>query len=391
MAALRKFQTSPDRPRYHRGMQQTIETLRARVHAAAAAGEVLRLVGSGSKDFLGQPLQGTALSTAGLQGVVAYEPTELVITVGAATPWREVVGLVAQQRQCMAFDPPVTGPDMTVGGVIAAGLSGPARASVGGVRDFILGAQMINGRGELLNFGGQVMKNVAGYDLSRVLAGSMGTLGIITQASIKVLPQALAEATLCFLGSQEHALAQLMRWRAQPLPIDASCWVLNAAGDGVLALRLRGAAVAIEAARESMLAQAGSGHLAFDEPGTMDWDALRDQRHAFFTQAPSEDACLWRLGVPAATPAMPLGLPRMMEWHGAQRWFWGSAHEAHGLRDWAKRVGGHATLYRVSAAHGEADKAVGVYSPLSPVLQTVNTRLQAQFDPQGVFRTQRLG
>lgn len=372
-------------------MQETITSLSARVRAAADAGELLRIVGSGSKDFLGEPLRGEPLSTAGLSGVVAYEPTELVITVGAATPWQQVVDMLAQERQCMAFDPPVTGADMTVGGVVAAGLSGPARASVGGVRDFILGAQMINGRGEVLNFGGQVMKNVAGYDLSRVLAGSMGTLGVITQASIKVLPVALAEATLCFVATQEHALAQLMRWRAQPLPIDASCWTQDEAGDGVLSIRLRGAGVAIDAARQTMLDQAGAGHLVLDAQRSMDWDALRDQRHAFFTQAPSDDACLWRLGVPAATPAMPLGLPRLMEWHGAQRWFWGSAKEAHGLRDWAKQVGGHATLYRVSAALGEADKAVGVYSPLTPVLQTVNTRLQAQFDPQGVFRTQRLG
>ena len=376
-------------------MQQTIETtaasLSARIRQAAQAGECLRVVGSGSKDFLGEPLQGLPLSTIGLSGVVAYEPTELVITVGASTPWREVQDLVAEQRQYLAFDPPVFGPEMTVGGVIAAGLSGPARATVGGVRDFILGAQMINGRGELLNFGGQVMKNVAGYDLSRVLAGSMGTLGVITQASIKVLPLPLQEQTLCVLGSQADALAQLMRWRAQPLPLDASCWLVDADGQGCLWLRLRGAGVAVEAAVASMRRDAQAANLQPDDARGLDWDAVRDQRQAFFSQAPADDACLWRLSVPAATPAMPLGLPRMMEWHGAQRWFWGSVQEAHGLRDWAQRVGGHATLFRVSAAHGDADKAVGVYAPLSGVLQGVNQRLQEQFDPQGVFRTQRLG
>ena len=375
--------------RYHWPMQTTLLQLTERVRSAAEAGQVLRIVGAGSKDFYGAPLRGEPLSTQGLSGIVAYEPTELVITVGAATPWAQVVDVVSEQRQCLAFDPPCFSADMTVGGVIAAGLSGPARASVGGVRDFVLGAQMINGRGEVLNFGGQVMKNVAGYDLSRVLVGSMGTLGVITQVSLKVLPQALSEASLCFLGQQSDALAQLMRWRAQPLPIDASAW-FEREGQGRLHLRLRGAAVAIEAAREAMLQQAAQGKLRHEEALDVDWAALRDQRHAFFTEAPSEDACLWRLGVPAATAAMPLGLPRLMEWHGAQRWFWGSAHEAHGLRDWAHRVGGHATLFR-SSAHGDADKAVGVFSPMPAVLQTINTRLQAQFDPQGVFRTERLG
>lgn len=377
--------------RYHWPMQTTLLQLTERVRSAAETGQVLRIVGAGSKDFYGAPLRGEPLSTQGLSGIVAYEPTELVITVGAATPWAQVVDVVSEQRQCLAFDPPCFSADMTVGGVIAAGLSGPARASVGGVRDFVLGAQMINGRGEVLNFGGQVMKNVAGYDLSRVLVGSMGTLGVITQVSLKVLPQALSEASLCFLGQQSDALAQLMRWRAQPLPLDASCWLVDADGQGCLWLRLRGAGVAVEAAVASMRRDAQAANLQPDDARGLDWDAVRDQRHAFFSQAPADDACLWRLSVPAATPAMPLGLPRMMEWHGAQRWFWGSVQEAHGLRDWAQRVGGHATLFRVSAAHGDADKAVGVYAPLSGVLQGVNQRLQEQFDPQGVFRTQRLG
>jgi glycolate oxidase FAD binding subunit len=253
---------------------------------------------------------------------------------------------------------------------------------------------MINGKAELLQFGGQVMKNVAGYDVSRLLAGSMGTLGVITQLSIKVLPEPLAERTLTWLGRQEDALAQLLRWRAKPLPMDASCWCATPddAEHGVLSVRLRGAQVAIDVAIERMNADTMGGPLEWQHTDTgLDWDAVRDQAHEFFSRPPAPEACLWRLSVPAATPVMALGLPRLMEWHGAQRWFWASVQEAHGLRDWANSVGGHATLFRTSALNGDADKKVGAYSTQAPVLTQVNERIQAQFDPHGVFRTQRLG
>ena len=372
-------------------MQEAIEALSARIQDAAAHQQVLRIVGGGTKNFLGEPLCGEVLSTAALSGVIAYEPTELVVTAGAGTPLSELNAQLQAQGQFLPFDPPLWG-EATLGGAVAAGLSGPARASVGSVRDYVLGANMLNGRGEALVFGGQVMKNVAGYDVSRLLAGSMGTLGVITQLSVKVLPVPLAERSLCMRGEQAAALAQLLRWRALPLPLDASCWLAGERGTGELWLRLRGAGVAVEAAVAQMRESAHTAGLSLDEGADpLDWTAVRDQTLAFFTQAPSEDACLWRLSVPASTPVISLGLPRLMEWHGAQRWFWANTQEAHGLRDWAQRVGGHATLFRVSAAHGERDKAVGVYSALSAPLQAINTRLQAQFDPHGVFRTQRLG
>lgn len=380
--------------RYHAGMKEAIEQIQSQVQEAARLSRTLRVVGGGTKDFLGEPLQGQPLSTAGLSGVIAYEPTELVITAGAGTPLAEIQALLAEQRQYLPFDPPQWGASSTLGGVVAAGLAGPARASVGGVRDFVLGAHMVNGKAELLQFGGQVMKNVAGYDVSRLLAGSMGTLGVITQLSVKVLPLPLAEKTLAWRGRQEDALAQLLRWRAKPLPIDASCWsaLASEAEMGTLWVRLRGAQVAIDVAVEHMRADTSESSLAWQDDGAaLDWDAVRDQSHAFFSQPPAPDACLWRLSVPPATPVMTLGLPRLMEWHGAQRWFWANVQEAHGLRDWAARVGGHATLFRTSTAHAEADKKVGVYSKQAPVLTQINARLQAQFDPCGVFRTQRLG
>ena len=372
-------------------MQEAIDAITAQIQNAVAQERLLRIVGGGTKDFYGEPLQGETLSTAALNGVIAYEPTELVITAGAGTPLSELQTLVQAQGQFFPFDPPCWGENTTLGGAVAAGLSGPGRASVGSVRDFVLGATMINGRGESLVFGGQVMKNVAGYDVSRLLAGSMGTLGVITELSVKVLPVPLAERSVCLLGDQDDALAQLLRWRAQPLPLDASAWFVDADGQARLWLRLRGAGVAVDAAMTQMLADAALGQLTHDaSAAALDWNAVRDQKLAFFTP-PNDDACLWRLSVPAATPAMTLGLPRMMEWHGAQRWFWANTQEAHGLREWAQRVGGHATLFRCSQAHGEQDKAVGVFSQLSAPLQAINSRLQAQFDPSGVFRTQRLG
>ena len=202
----------------------------ARVQRATASSTPLRLRGGGSKDFYGQALNGDILDMSAYAGVISYEPSELVVTVRAGTRLAELETLLAAHGQCLPFEPPhfqlnAARSEATVGGMVAAGLSGPARASAGGVRDFVLGAKLINGRAELLTFGGQVMKNVAGYDVSRLLVGAMGTLGVITEVSLKVLPVAPAEATLVFELPQRQALDQLHRWGAQPLPLNASCWV----------------------------------------------------------------------------------------------------------------------------------------------------------------------
>ena len=212
----------------------------------------MRLRGGGTKDFWGAPLQGEVLDTRAYAGIISYEPSELVVTVRGGTPLAELEAALAEKGQCLAFEPPHFGPGATVGGMVAAGLSGPARASVGAVRDFVLGARCINGKGEDLTFGGQVMKNVAGYDVSRLLAGSWGTLGIVTEVSLKVLPIAPAEATLMYAGiAQKEALDLLHRWGGQPLPLNASAWVHDSTaepGDDYLFVRLRGAVAAVESA-----------------------------------------------------------------------------------------------------------------------------------------------
>ena len=374
--------------------QQLIDAVRA----AAASGRTLRLRGGGTKDFWGAPLQGEVLDTRSYAGIISYEPSELVVTARCGTPLAELEAALAEKGQCLAFEPPHFGPGATVGGMVAAGLAGPARASVGSVRDFVLGARMINGKGEDLIFGGQVMKNVAGYDVSRLLAGSWGTLGIVTEVSLKVLPVAPGEATLMCAGiGQKDALDLLHRWGGQPLPLNASAWVHDTTanpGDDYLFVRLRGAVAAVESAVTRMGADAqarGAKVLRMDNQEAMqDWRASGEQTLQFF-EPPSGDLCLWRLSVPQTAPVIDLPYAQYIEWQGAQRWLWAPATAATQLREAARAAGGHATLFRASLLGGSSDKAVGVSAPLDAVQQRIQRELQKQFDPQGVFATGRLG
>ena len=373
-------------------MQAILDDFAQRIRDAAHTQTPLRFRGGGSKDFYGQSLQGDVLDTRAYSGVISYEPSELVITVRAGTRLAEVEQLLAQQGQCFAFDPPHFGAQATVGGMVAAGLAGPARASVGTVRDFVLGIRVLNGQGEDLTFGGQVMKNVAGYDVSRLMAGSLGQLALITEVSLKVLPLAPSEATLACAGmTQAVALALLHRWGAQPLPLNASAWVQD-----TLYIRLRGAIAAVASAIQKMTDDAktlGASVTHMGDEAIADWQASAEQTLPFFAQASSADACLWRLSVPQTTPDLAsLGISEAsyIEWHGAQRWIWAPAARAEFLRQITRQVGGHATLFKTSALHGEADKSVGVFSPLEAVQQRIQTQLKKQFDPAGVFNPGRV-
>jgi glycolate oxidase FAD binding subunit len=382
-------------------MEAQLNSLIDAVRQAAADGRTLRLRGGGSKDFWGQSLTGEVLSTRDYRGIVSYEPSELVVTVRCGTPLAELEAALAEKGQCLAFEPPHFGHGSangaTVGGMVAAGLSGPSRATVGAVRDYILGARFINGLGEHLTFGGQVMKNVAGYDVSRLMAGSWGTLGLITEVSLKVLPVAPAEATLMIAGlAQGPALDLLHRWGGQPLPLNASAWVRDTTAQPVadyLFVRLRGAVAAVQSAVAKMSADAvalGAQVQAMDNAeAAQDWRASNEQTLPFF-DAPSADACLWRLSVPQTAPVLDLPYAQYIEWQGAQRWLWAPASAAATVRELAQKVGGHATLFRASAKHAETDKAVGVNTPLDAVQQRIQQQLQKQFDPKGVFATGRL-
>jgi glycolate oxidase FAD binding subunit len=336
---------------------------------------------------------------------LSYEPSELVITVRCGTPLAEVEAALAQKGQCFAFEPPHFGKGATIGGMVAAGLSGPSRASVGTVRDFVLGARVINGKGEHLTFGGQVMKNVAGYDVSRLLAGSWGQLGLITEVSLKVLPVAPGEATLVCAGvSQSQALKLINQWGGQPLPLNASAWVHDTSASpsqDFFFVRLRGAIAAVDAAVIKMSADvqalgAQVTRMSADDTDD-DWKASGEQTLDFF-QAPTEQDCLWRLSVPQTAPVLDVRVngascPQYTEWHGAQRWLWAPAAEAAQVREAAIKVGGHATLFRTSAASqqtmGDVDKQAGVYTPLNAVQQRIQNELKKQFDPAGVFNPGR--
>jgi len=346
------------------------------VQTARAAKASLRIVGGGTKEFHGHTPSGTPLDVTPLAGVSSYEPSELVVTVRGGTRLADLEAALADKGQALAFEPPRFGPASTVGGMVAAGLAGPARASAGGVRDHVLGATLLNGRGEVLSFGGQVMKNVAGYDVSRALAGSMGVLGVICEVSLKVLPAAPASATLRFECAQTEALQRLHAWGGQPLPISASAW-----WNDMLVLRLSGARAAVEAA----LAQLGGEGI---EPALAAsfWSGLRDQRDEFFASADKAvagGATLWRLSLPQT--AAPLALPgeQLVAWGGAQRWICTPA-TAVAVREAATAAGGHATRYR------GGDRRQGVFHPLAPTMQRLQDRLMDAFDPDRVFDRARL-
>ncbi|MDO8250539.1 MAG: glycolate oxidase subunit GlcE [Rhodoferax sp.] len=361
-----------------------------RILAAAADHTPLRIRGGGTKDFYGESLQGELLDVTALTGITSYEPTELVVTVRAGTPLAELEAALAEKGQCLAFEPPHFGAGATVGGMVAAGLSGPARASAGAVRDFVLGVNLLNGRGELLTFGGQVMKNVAGYDVSRLMVGAMGTLGLLTEISLKVLPVAPAEATLVFELDQARALAQLHRWGGQPLPLNASCWVRDASAAArpeLLFVRLRGAVAAVEFACRKMTQEVPGTRLANAQAGP-DWQACRDLRLPFFVKPDPNTLALWRLSLPQTAPVLDLPYAQFIEWHGGQRWLWAPAEAQAQLRQAAAEVGGSATLF--IASYESNTGARGRFNPLKPPLDRIHQRLKAEFDPAGIFNPGRL-
>ncbi len=400
-------------------MADVLQRLLDQVQHARASRLALDIRGGNTKSFYGGVPRGMALDVTPLTGITSYEPSELVVTVRGGTRLAELEAALAACGQCLPFEPPRFGGAVsaghdarhgaphctddddpnadgadgadgwaaadatttggTVGGMVAAGLAGPARAAVGGVRDYVLGATLLSGKGELLHFGGTVMKNVAGYDVSRFLAGSMGVLGVICEVSLKVLPVPPATLTLRLEADQADAIQRFNQWGGQPLPLNASAW-----WDGMLVLRLSGAVAAVQAAQQKI-----GGEVV--EPALADgfWRGLRDHADEFFTAAAiavnavDSGAALWRLSVPATTPPLPLPGEQLLEWGGAQRWVCTTAPAAV-LRDAAQAAGGHAVLFR-----GQ-DKSAGAFAPLAPPLLRIQRALKLAFDPDGIFNPGRL-
>lgn len=343
--------------------------LQERVRAAAAARAPLRPRGGGSKDFYGNEPSGDVLDTRGHAGIVSYEPTELVVTARCGTPLAELEAELARQGQMLAFEPPRFSPQATLGGCVAAGLSGPRRAAAGAVRDFVLGARLLDGAGRDLSFGGQVMKNVAGYDVSRLLAGSLGTLGVILEVSLKVLPRPAAERTLRLDMDAASALESVNRWAGRPLPVSATLWA-----GGALSVRLSGAETAVKAAA----ARIGGDAL---EPAQADsfWEGVREQSDPFFGDATP----LWRLSLPSTAPDPVMPGRQMAEWGGALRW-WKTGASAAEVRAAAEKAGGSATLFR------GGDRSAGAFHPLTPALAKLHRGLKAAFDPSGILSPGRM-
>ena len=374
---------------------------RERVIAAHREHRPLQLRGAGTKDFYGETLPGEALQGEALpsetlpggslpceprrgealpgktpnaelldlrsyRGIVDYEPSELVITARCGTPLSEIESALNDRGQFLAFEPPAFKGDPTIGGVIAAGLAGPRRMYAGAARDFVLGVTLLDARGEILRFGGQVMKNVAGFDVSRLLCGSLGILGVLTEVSLKVLPQPRAEETLRFEMPAQQAVEAFNRWSGQPLPLSGAAWC-----KGVAWLRLSGAASAVRAAHERL-----GGERVDSTAALQWWDALRHHTHPIF-----ENSTVWRLSVPDTTPPQDLPGDPLIDWGGALRWY-GSDDAS--IREIAIAAGGTALCWRGPAP------ASGRFHPLQPTAATLNRRLKAQFDPHGIFNPGRL-
>jgi glycolate oxidase FAD binding subunit len=363
-----------------------LRALIERVQQARETRGTLCIRGGDTKAFYGDGPRGEPLDMGGLSGISSYEPTELVVTVRAGTKLAELEAVLAEKGQCLAFEPPRFARDGddagtaprggTVGGMVAAGLSGPSRAAVGAVRDHVLGLTLLNGKAEVLSFGGQVMKNVAGYDVSRVIAGSMGVLGAICEVSLKVLPLPAASATLRFEMDQAGAIRQLNQWAGRPLPLHASAW-----WQGLLVLRLSGAAAAVRAAAQSL-----GGELVPPELAAGFWDGLRDHGDEYFVNARAaldSGATLWRLSLPPTAPPLALDGDCLIEWGGAQRWL-SATLPAATVRDAAAAAGGHATLFM---GH---ERSAGVFAPLKSPLDRIHRELKRAFDPDGVFNPGRL-
>jgi glycolate oxidase FAD binding subunit len=348
-------------------MEAELLALRERVLAAKARQVPLQLRGAGTKDFYGESVSGEPLDLSGYCGVIEYEPSELVISARCGTSLAQIETALAEHGQFLAFEPPCLGADPTLGGVIATGLSGPRRLQVGPARDFVLGATLLGADGEVLHFGGRVMKNVAGFDVSRLLCGSLGIFGIMTELSIKVLPKPRVEETVRLEMPESHAIETFNRWAGQPLPISAAAWY-----EGAAWLRLSGAEPAVQAARATI-----GGDRVFPTLATRWWNALRHYSHPLFS-----DSTVWRVSVPPTAPPLSAPVAPLIDWGGALRWYSGELQTVD-VRALATAVGGTALRWR---GEGPGSR----FHPLSPAIAELHRRLKRSFDPDGLFNPGRL-
>ena len=351
--------------------------LQQQIEQAVVDKTKFNIVGNNTKSFLGVINDAPALDVSAHSGVVSYEPTELVITARAGTTLREINTRLSEYDQTLAFEPPAFGSDATLGGTVACALAGPAKPYLGGTRDYILGCKILNGKGQILQFGGEVMKNVAGYDVSRLMTGAMGTLGLLLDISVKVLPKAKSELTLSATMESDKAIEDMQALAALGLPITASAYI-----EGTLYIRLSGTETAINAAANKLESSDSTHSTVYASDDTELWTQLKEHTHPFFQNQSS----LWRISVPALTKPLDLDGTWLYDWAGTQRWLFTDV-AANAIRSQCESAGGHATLYRGS---DELKRSVGVFHPLPKALLTLQQRLKHEFDPQCVFNHQRL-
>ncbi len=346
---------------------ELVQQYQQQIQDAYAAETPLCIQGGGSKAFYGRKIKAEILDVSANAGVISYEPTELVITVRAGTTISEINEVLAKQNQMLAFEPPCFATNATAGGMVACGLSGPRRPYVGAVRDFVLGLKCLNGKAEILNFGGQVMKNVAGYDVSRLMTGAMGTLGVLLEISLKVLPKPEYELTLKGESDVATAIQLMNKWAGQSIPISATSF-----HDGNIYIRLSGHKSAVHAASSQF-------SLSEYTDGENYWESLREHRHDFF----SDDENLWRLSVPSTTEKLNINGQWLVEWGGTLRWL-ETSESTEQIRNVVSKAGGHATLFRGGDREGD------VFQPLSSGIEQLHVALKNAFDPKRILNRGRL-
>ena len=351
------------------------QQLQKQVQNAFEKKTALCIIGGNSKSFYGhadaRSASAQALDMSGHLGILNYEPTELVITVRAGTPLQDIENLLEENGQMLPFEPPAFTDNATIGGTIACNLSGPRRAYAGAARDFLLGCKIINGKGEILSFGGEVMKNVAGYDVSRLMAGAMGTLGIVLEVSLKVLPKPEVESTQLFQCSAVEALEKIHDWSQTPLPLSASSY-----HDSILRIRLSGATEAVKAAVDTVGGEAMAEAQQY-------WQQLKEQRLDFFTG----EKPLWRISLASDIESLELPAEHdkddcLYEWGGALRWL-KSDIPAEVIQCAAADMDGQASLFR-------HDGQSSIFQPLPPGLMRIHQNLKQAFDPENILNPGKL-
>jgi glycolate oxidase FAD binding subunit len=354
--------------------QDITEALVERVRAASSSQTPLRIVGGDTKSFYGRPVAGETLELTGHYGVLRYDPAELVITARGGTLLADIEALLARHGQQLPFEPPSFGPMATLGGTIAAGLAGPARIARGPVRDYVLGTRLLTGDGRVLKFGGEVMKNVAGYDVSRLLAGSLGILGVLLEVSLKVLPVARDRRTLRRRVDAQGVIGLLGAVVQHGVPITGSFWSADE-----LYVRLEGSPAGLDEVAPTI-----GGDLLDESAAASFWHGVREQTHPYFASARP----LWRLSLPAtAAGAALLRADRVaFEWNGAQAWLSGVARQTIDLI--TRTTGGHATLFRRgNADHGTTGE---VFAPLPAAMLDLHRTVKRVFDPAGILNPGRM-